>query len=54
MLLCALSNPKHRRSRNNSFAALSVLDTVTPFIYSVKQSAATESNEMGSWWQRQK
>ena len=54
MLLCALSNLKHRRARNNSFAALSVLDTVTSFIYWVKQSKATESRKPGSWQQREK
>jgi len=54
MLLCALSNPKHRRARNISFAALSVLGTVTAFICWVEQSEATASSEPGSWQQREK
>lgn len=54
MLLCALSNPEHKRARIRSFAALSVLDTVTPFICWVQQSEVTESNEPGGWWQRER
>lgn len=54
MLLCALSNPEHKRARNSSFAALSVLDTVTLFICWVQQSEVTESNEPGGWWQRER
>lgn len=49
-----MRNPEHKRARNNSFASLSGLNTVTSFIQVVRKSKATDSNQLGSWQQGEK